>query len=143
MSKERAVSDVVAAVILIMIVVAIFGGIVYPLLMRYQSSSSSVLSAQQKAEVQAQALISPIYSYASSSQTYVYFYNYGRAAFTPSEFIVNGQTINSFILIDQQNNSQVFEFVPGAVTELEIPGTYTSPFNISVIGNGATLSWTA
>ena len=135
-------SDVIAAVILIMIVVAIFGGLVYPLLIRYQLYSSSALSAQQKAEIQAQVLISPIYSYNSSSQTYIYFYNYGKVPFTPSEIIVNGQPV-SFTLIDQQNGSRVSELVPGTVTELEINKPYASPFNISAIGNGITLSWTA
>jgi len=141
MNKERAVSDVVAAVILIMIVVAIFGGIVYPLLLRYQSASSSVLSTQEKAEVQAGVLISPIYLYTSSSQTFVYFYNYGKTAFTPTEVFVNGQSV-SFTLINQQSGAQVSALEPNSVTELEISGAYASPFNISVIGNGVTLSWT-
>ena len=142
MSRERAVSDVVAAVILILIVVAIFGGVVSPLLMRYQSSSSSVLSAQQKAELEAGVLISPIYAYSTSSNTYVYFYNYGKVPFTPAKVFVNGQAV-SFTLIDQQSGVTVSSFEPNTVTELEISGAYTSPFNISVVGNGITLSWTA
>ncbi len=139
--KRKAVSDIVGAVILIMIVVVIFGGIVYPLLTRYQSSSSNVLSSQQKAEVQSQVLVSPIYATTSGSTTYVYFYNYGKTLFTPSEFIINGQTINAFTLIDQQNGSPVSTVVPGTVTEVELPGVFNSPFNISVVGNGVTLSW--
>ncbi|MDG6931793.1 MAG: hypothetical protein JRN26_01780 [Nitrososphaerota archaeon] len=151
---RKAVSDVVAAVILIMIVVTVFGGIVYPLLVHYQSFSDSLVSSQQKQSMQSQVLLTPVYSYEaqSGSQTefYLYFYNYGKYPFTPSEFIVSmpnaGEyAITSFSLTNPQSGSSVSGFNPSTVTEVTFSMPYTnavsSYYNITAVGNGMTLSW--
>jgi hypothetical protein len=81
---------------------------------------------------------------------YVYFYNYGKYAFTPSEFIVympnEGQyTVTSFSLTDAQSGSPVSGFNPSTVMEVTFSIPYSnavsSYYNITAVGNGMTLSW--
>lgn len=151
--KRKAVSDIIASVILIAIVVVAFAGIVYPLLIRYQRASTSLFLSQQKKTIEAETLISPVYSYVtqSGSQTtfYLYFYNYGKYAFTPNEFIVQMPnvgtfTVTSFSMLSPSGTS-VSTMAPGTVTEVVFSIQYSnavpSAYNVTAVGNGFTISW--
>ncbi len=60
---KKTVSDIIAAVILVAIVLVVFAGIVYPLVLHYQSSANSALTTQEKQSVESQILVAPVYSY--------------------------------------------------------------------------------
>ena len=153
-AKKKAVSDMVGAIILIAIVIIGFAGIVYPLLLRYQSSAQGALKSSQEQSLQAEVLITPVYSYSSQSKGhtyfYVYLYNYGKVAFTPSYFIVsmlNAGTyeITSFSMVNAQTGSAVSSIQPGAVVEVEFSIPYSSAvpstFNLTAVGNGISITW--
>ena len=154
MLVKNAVSDVVGAVILIAIVIAGFAGIVYPLLLRYQSSALGALKSSQQEALQSEVLITPVYSYTAQgngyTRFYVYLYNYGKVAFTPDEFVVsllNSGTyeVTSFSLFNAQTGSALGSIPPGTVVEVEFSIQYSnavpSTYNITAVSNGMSLTW--
>ena len=154
MSTKKAVSDMVGAIILIAIVIIGFAGIVYPLILRFQSASQGALKYSQEQSLQAEVLITPVYSYSSQSKGhtyfYVYLYNYGKVAFTPSYFVVsmlNAGTyeVTNFSMVNAQTGSAVSSIQPGAVAEVEFAINYSGPvpsaYNLTAIGNGMSLTW--
>ncbi|MGC8569449.1 MAG: hypothetical protein ACP5LW_05540 [Nitrososphaeria archaeon] len=139
---------------MIAVVIAGFALLVYPLLLRYQSASQAQLRASQEMALQAETLISPVYSYATQrgGQTLilVYLYNYGKVPFAPQEFIVafpGGGVYQSsgFTIVNAADGQELSEIPPGAVAEVEISIPYSGPipsaYNVTAVGNGMSFTW--
>lgn len=150
----KAVSDVVASVILIMIVVVAFFGIVWPLYLRYQLASQSAVQGSQRQALASETLITPVYQYATQSngQTvfYVYLYNYGKTAFTPTQLIVslpsgNVYSITGFSMYNAQSGESVSSIPPSTVVEVVFSVSYSgavpSCYNLTAVGSGISLTW--
>ena len=154
MITKRAVSDMVGAIIMIAIVIVGFAGIVYPFLLRYQSSAQGALKASQQEALQSETMMTPVYSYTEQSNGttyfYVYLYNYGRVSFTPQYFIVSMLNaglyeITNFSIINAQSGYKLTSIPPGAVVEVEFSIPYSkavpSAYNLTAVGDGISLTW--
>jgi len=143
-----------SAIILIAIVMVVFAAVVYPLYLRYQSTSQSAAGAVSRSAQSTGVGISLTYWTATpvsgGTQVTLYLYSYGTSQFSPTE-VVTYVSGNTYTLGGGQfqltvNGGTAGAIPPGtpAVLTYTVPytGAWPSSFSVTLIGSGTAVTLT-